>query len=421
MTESLTYRTTCRACTGPLEPVLHLGELRLNAFPGTLPELAAVPRVPHTLTVCLRCGLCQLAHTIPPDWAYREYWYRSAVNESMVVELTTIVKEAAAQVNLSAQDYVLDIGANDGTLLAAYKAMPGYPPITVGVEPARNLKDDLARSADIVVTDYFPTRELDRLAGRMTIITAIAMAYDVEDPVGFFTSIKALLAPNGIAVIQFQDLEQQIRCCAFDNIVPEHLEYYTLSSLLPIVAAAGLQIRRVQATPINGGSLRVTLGHPSAHGSEASVNKQLRKEEAVGLSTTGIRQGDLLAFERFRRRVETTVRQVQGVVQQAQADGATLDWYGASTKSNVTMQVLGLGALQVRQCWDRNPDKHGRLTVTGIPIVSEDVGRVQPPDLLLGGIWQFRDVVLRREAEYLKQGGRILFPLPVVEMVEGRW
>lgn len=413
----VTYRTTCRACRGPLEQVLRLGDLRLNAFPANLEELEAVPRVPHTLCVCVRCGLCQLAHTINPDLAYRQYWYRSGINEAMRDELTMIVKEAVAQVSLAATDYVLDIGANDGTLLAAYKALPGYAPITVGVEPARNLKDPLSTWADIVVSDYFPTAQLDRLTGRMQIITAIAMAYDVEDPVGFFRAIKTLLAPHGIAVVQFQDLEQQLACCAFDNIVPEHLEYYTLSSLQPILAQAGLQVRRVQHTSINGGSLRVTLGHPSALGSEPSVHKQQLREELAGLSTDAIRHGDLLAFDRFRRRVEDTTTQIQATVTQALDSGAVLDWYGASTKSNVTMQVLGIGPEAIRQCLDRNPEKHGRLTITGIPIVGEAVGRASAADAWIVGVWQFRDMVLRREATYLKGGGRMIFPLPVVEVV----
>lgn len=415
--DGLTYRTTCRACVGPLEPVLSLGDLRLNAFPATQQELAAVPTVPHILTVCLRCGLCQLAYTIPPDWAYREYWYRSSVNESMVAELQQIVKEAAAQVSLSAQDYVLDIGSNDGTLLAVYKTLP-YAPITVGVEPAYNLKDALAQHADIVINDYFPTPALDNLRGRCKVITAIAMAYDVEDPCAFFTAIKALLAPDGVAVVQFQDLEQQLRCCAYDNVVPEHLLYYTLSSLQPILAVAGLQVRRVLTTPINGGSLRVTIGHLSKQGSDRSVAQQLDREEKAGLSTFAIQSGDLLAFERFRRRVETTCTQIKAVLDQARDVGRVVDWLGASTKSNVTMQVLGVGPQQMRQCIDRNVEKHGRLTLTGIPIVSEEVGRQNPADAMLVGIWQFRDFVLQREQAYLKAGGRLIFPLPNVEIVE---
>jgi NDP-4-keto-2,6-dideoxyhexose 3-C-methyltransferase len=73
----------------------------------------------------------------------------------------------------------------------------------------------------------------------------------------------------------------------------------------------------------------------------------------------------------------------------------------------------------IRQAWERSEAKWGRLTATGIPIVSEETGRADPPDLLIAGIWQFREAVLRREVAYLQQGGAMLFPLPAVDLVRG--
>lgn len=414
----------CRSCGDTLQPVLNLGHFRLNAFPATRQDLESVPKVRLQLAVCQGCSLAQLTDTVPADWLYREYWYRSAVNESMVEELTRIVREGASQVALGAIDYVLDIGANDGTLLKAWKDQP-YPPIRVGVEPARNLHDQLAQHADVTVTDYFPTQALDNLRGRFRVITAIAMAYDLEQPIPFFQKLADLLHRDGIAIVQFQDLAQQIQCAAFDNICHEHLEYYTLSSLLTIVRHAGLDVVKCQTTPINGGSLRVTLRHATAVMKGApvdrSVMKQLLAEEAAGLSLPAIHNGDFGAFDRFSFRVRNATVQIQSVLQQVTREGGGLDIYGASTKGNITLQQLGVGPEQARQCIDRNPEKHGRLTITGVPIVGEEEGRQQPAGTWLCNIWQFREQVVKRERQYLKQGGTMVFPLPHAEIVREGW
>ena len=48
----------------------------------------------------------------------RFYWYRSGVTKTMQDGLKDIYKAALANTNLSKDDVILDIGANDGTLLS---------------------------------------------------------------------------------------------------------------------------------------------------------------------------------------------------------------------------------------------------------------------------------------------------------------
>ena len=427
MTDHIVEHTRCRSCAGRLEEVLHLGDLRLNAFPLTTEELEAVPRVSLVLMVCGECGLVQLDRTVPPDWLYRKYWYKSGVNEMMVAELRAIVKEACQRVPVAASDCVLDIGANDGTLLAAYADQPGYCPIRVAVEPALNLADVLRKTADIVVHDYFPAAvpALTKAVQGYRIITAIACAYDVEDPLAFFQGIETLLHPEGVAIVQFQDFGQQITASAFDNICHEHLEYYTLWSLMHLTNRAGLEIVDVQQTPINGGSLRVTLQHPiMGFGGDRirnTVALQLTHEMQLRLDTPTIRGGDLSAFGTFAHKVTQARVQIDAALAAAFAENRVVDVYGASTKGNILLQVLGLGPEQIRYAIDRSPEKHGLLTITGIPIVGEETAHLGPADIWLCPIWQFRESVLRREAWYLEQGGTILFPLPAVEIVRASW
>lgn len=211
----------CRACNGPLTEILDLGEQRLNDFPATAEACERVIKVPLRLAVCTSCTLVQLTHTTPPDWLYRTYWYRSAVNEMMRRELHDIADQAVLRSGREpglARVSVLDIGANDGTLLNYF---PSAWQLT-GIDPATNLQEDLARVATRAIHDYFPSQELE-VGEQFDIITAIACCYDLENPTGFFLRLAHHLRPWGLACLQFQDLAQQIECRAFDNVCHEHL------------------------------------------------------------------------------------------------------------------------------------------------------------------------------------------------------
>ncbi len=65
-----------------------------------------------------------------------------------------------------------------------------------------------------------------------------------------------------------------------------------------------------------------------------------------------------------------------------------------------------------------NEDKLGAFTPgTNIPILSEAEARAMQPDYFLVLPWHFRDGIVRREAEFLARGGRMIFPFPEIEIV----
>jgi len=100
------------------------------------------------------------------------------------------------------------------------------------------------------------------------------------------------------------------------------------------------------------------------------------------------------------------------------ADGKKIIGYGASTKGNVVLQFCGIGPDLLSCIAEINEDKFGAFTPgTGIPIVSEAEARAMRPDYFLVLPWHFREGILRREAQFLASGGRMIFPFPEIEIV----
>jgi hypothetical protein len=97
------------------------------------------------------------------------------------------------------------------------------------------------------------------------------------------------------------------------------------------------------------------------------------------------------------------------------ADGKKILGYGASTEGNVMLQFCGLTAKKIAEV---NPDKFGCVTPgSHIPIVSEHDAKAMKPDYFLVLPWPFKEGILRRETELLAGGGKLIFPLPEIEII----
>src|SRR5258708_11352449 len=122
-------RQTCRACgSAALVPVISLGDQYLASNFSISPDFPPVERtIPLHVVRCdperdeSACGLVQLRHTVPSDLMYSSYGYRSGVNQTMTRHLQGLAQGIEARAGLGRDDLVIDIGANDGTLLLSYQ------------------------------------------------------------------------------------------------------------------------------------------------------------------------------------------------------------------------------------------------------------------------------------------------------------
>lgn len=395
----------CRACaSSELHEVMSFGTIHLSAFidrAGSKP-----PKYPLDLVLCSRCKLLQLRHTVPANAMYENYWYRSGTNASMTRELADIARVARRY--LVPGDTVLDIGCNDGTLLRAYQKDTYDPPLRcVGFEPATNLVPYAAEGGAQVVNDFFNAEAWREHVGdvRAAVVTSIAMFYDLDDPNSFVEDVKAVMAHDGVWIIQMADLKSMLDRTMWDNVCHEHLEYYSLCSLKNLLVAHGLSVVDLERNDVNGGSVRVMVQRADARASW-SVERLEEDERTDSLDT-------MAPYAAFKRRVYEETTKLVSFVEVAVREGKSVYVYGASTKGNTLLQVAGLDHRHIVAAAERNPDKWGKRTVgTNIPIVSEEEARAAKPDYFLVLPWHFLDEFVERERAYLSAGGKFIVPLP---------
>ena len=359
------------------------------------------------------CGLVQLKQSFQPDAMYgMNYGYRSGLNQSMVEHLRRKAMKVKSMASLETGDVVLDIGSNDCTLLKAMDG-PGLRP--VGMDPSGINFREFYPSHVQLIPDFFSAARFRKEFGaqRAKVVTSIAMFYDLEAPLNFVRDVYDVLAEDGLWVFEQSYLPTMLARNSYDTICHEHVEYYAMKQILWMLDRVGFAVLDVELNDVNGGSFSITAAKKNAgyNINHAAIQQLLDEEERIGLSGNEI-------YRQFRNRVFQQRTDLQQFLRKARdRDEKTLG-YGASTKGNVLLQFCGLTAEDLPYIAEVNRDKFGAYTPgTKIPIVSEEEARGMNPSGFLILPWHFHDTIIAREQLFLEGGGKLIFPLPNIEVV----
>lgn len=399
----------CRSCNSKnLIKIISLGNQYLSDFV----KINKKPKkFPLRIVLCKKCFLVQLDYTAPSKYLYTErYGYKSGVNQTMRNELRQIVQECLKKIKKSREKIiVVDIGANDGTLLRNYPKTI----YRIGVEPITKFAKECKKHSDKVINDFFTYEAFHRALKnkKADIVTIISCFYDMENPNKFIFDVKKIMKDDGICVIQQNYLVGMLKQNAFDNIVHEHLEYYSLLSLNNLLDRHGLEVFDVQLRELNGGSFRTYIAFKDKRKRTKAVEKLEKYEKALKLNNKKI-------YLDFAKRIEENKKNLFELIKKENKKGKTIYLYGASTRGNTLLQYFGLNNKLIKKAVERNPEKWDKkIASVGIPIISEEQARKDKPDYMLILPWFFKEEFLKRESKYLDQGGHFIFPLPKLKVV----
>jgi len=371
----------------------------------------STPKTHITLCMCTECGLVQLKETTSHSELYEhEYGYRSGISNTMRAHLKSYQEEVVSLVSLNKGDVVVDIGSNDSTTLQYYSS--DYR--RIGVDPTGNQFAQYYGDVELLPT-YFTRENFINEFGQIKckIVSSICMFYDLPDPVQFAKDIYSVLDDDGVWTCEQSYLPAMIKTNSIDTICHEHLEYYALHQVHNIADRAGFAIIDVKFNDSNGGSFRVYFAKKTS-----TIYKENR--ELVETILQEEREYGIMSIELYRQfldNVHTEIDKLLGFLNIVHSNGKKAYIYGASTKGNCLLQYAEIDETIIKYAVERNPNKIGKMTSTGIEIISEEQMRADPPDYLLVLPWHFRDEILVREQSFLDNGGQFVFPFPHFEII----
>ena len=409
---------TCRISgNNNLVSLFSLGKQVLSGiFPESVEQ--RIPETPLDLVKCdievnsNTCGLLQLKYSADVEEMYgTTYGYYSSLSSSMVNHLQKILDKLSRIRTLRSGDAVLDIGCNDGTLLNLIK-VDGLQ--KVGIDPSSKKFSERFDKDINLICDYFSDKLVRENFGDIEFhqITAIAMFYDLDEPIKFLKQIRSLLAKDGIWAIEIFYLPTMLTNLVYDQICHEHVTYPSLTQIEWMTTEAGLKILDVDFNNVNGGSFLV-------QGSREDSNYKPEINTIRHILNAEKPLQHIETYRRFEKRIHTNKNDTNKFINNVNSKGQTVIGYGASTKGNIVLNYCGIGPDQLPAICDVNPEKWGRITPgSHIPIISKEEMRKINPDYLFVLIWHFHREVLEDECEYVINGGKIAFHLPRLHIVD---
>ncbi len=337
-------------------------------------------RYPLRLVRCRNCTLVQLDYIVPAEELFAPDHPYAAGNSA---ERRRHAAELATLIGTKADDTVVDIGANDGTLLRAF----GGRCRLIAVEPTAQARKI---ALPIITYEKFFTSGLAArirdMYGPVQIVTACNVLAHVEDPHDFMRGVSLMLAGGGMFITENHDLSSVTSGLQIDTVYHEHLRYYDLVTLGRLLADHGLNVCDSKRIPAHGGSFRVRAGHVD----------------------TGL-----------QHRADVAKDRLIALLRMLTDGGAPVYGVAAATRATPLMHFTGADAYLTCVCEIAGSEKIGKMMPgTQVPVVDEKkLIEDQPPYALLFA-WHIAGDVIKS----LRAGGyqgKFIIPLPQPRIVSG--
>jgi len=398
----------CQICgSDRLEAVLSLGYMPpVNQ----MVPIGQVPRqqpwFPTELLHCRQCELVQLGLAVDPVIIFPpEYPYTSGTTKLLRDNFADLYAESSRMLGLKADDLIVDIGSNDGTLISNFQK-GGHR--ILGIEPTDVSK--IANDRGIpTIQRYFgldTAKDVKAKHGPASVVTAANCFAHIEDVHAIVEGIVEMLGDKGVFISESHYLIPLLDTLQYDTVYHEHLRYYSLGSLKYLLEMHGLEVFHARPIPSHGGSIRVYAARKGAQKIQDSVAKMLATEP----------RGEAMAqrLAKFRDDVVLSKLRLMSMLRDLKEKGARIAGISAPSRASTMVNYVGLdegiidyvveiqGSLKIGKC----------MPGTGIPVVDEAKLFADQPDAALIFSWHIADELAPKlRAKGFR--GQLITPLPV--------
>lgn len=418
----------CRACNfGP--PILpggtkagSSGDRLLPAFNLGLQPLAndfclddeeRAGAAPLEVLVCPQCGLAQLSVVVSPDILYRKnYPYVTSKSETMRQHFEILWEDC---IKLAKSSKVLEIGSNDGDFLAFCRNRGAED--VIGIEPAENLAAVAERQGVRTIRDLFGPVSASMAAQAMPepgIIFARHVFCHVPEWQAFMANLTLLAGPDTIVCIEVPYVMDQLKAGSFDQIYHEHCSYLSIRAIKALLNGGAFCLSDIKHYTVHGGAIALILKRrsPDTKASQAVLDYL----EAEGNS--------LQAWEAFATKSNDSIHRLKGLIRSLRREGKRVVGFGASAKSTVWINAMGLTRQDLSCVYDCTPNKWYRyIPGTDIPVVNEGAFYVDDPEYAVIFSWNFAREIIDKNRKWMEGGGQFIVPIPdiTIHRVDHSW
>jgi SAM-dependent methyltransferase len=372
---------------------------------------------PLRLYHCPESGLAQLDYAVAGEELYApSYPYMGGISWPLKVHHKGLADEIMRRVGpRDKKPLVVDIGSNDGTLLSQFQQH--HPVRVLGVEPTDVALYAIRENGVQTLQAFFTERvakDIAAIEGKAAVITTTSVFAHMATLGEVMRGICALLAHDGMFVIETHYLLDVLLKNQFDTIYHEHLRTYSLKSLCALFPQYGLEVFAAERTERYGGDLRAFVGWKGARPVEAGVGELLALEEKHKLH-------DSATWALFRDRILLQRDLLMEFLYQARGEGKRVAGVSCPGRCSTLLNFYGIGPDLIEYLGELPTSlKLGHyLPGRHIPIVDNRRIAKEQPDVLVLMAWHYADkIVPRLRSEGIRS--QLVMPLPEFGIVDER-
>jgi len=361
---------------------------------------------PLDIYFCEDCYSVQLLDIIPRETLFDDYRYLSSVASASVLEHFNSYSKEIYDILIEKSNFVVEIACNDGILL---EPLMNHGINCLGIDPASNIVS-VARDKGLnVINDFFGKKIVQKILqehGQAEIVVANAVFAHVDDMDDMTAGVNGILSDSGTFIFEVHHLADIIQDMQYDSFYHEHFSYHSIITLSKFLKKYDMEICDVKKFSVRGGMIRVYAKKIKNNNKiNRSVNEFIDLEKTMGLDQ----------FETFKKFGESVIEhksEILKLLNQLKSEGKKIVAYGMSGRGNTLLNYWKVDTKIIDYGIDASPERYDRY-VPGmhIPIKSPENSLVDVDYALLLA-WIFKDDIMKKESDFIKNGGKFIIPMP---------
>ena len=379
-----------------------LGNIPLvNNLCNSREEALNAERFPLNVNYYPASGESSLDFAVDSELLFKNYLFKSEVNIPYIEHCKEMFRFIQNYVKIQDGTKIVDIGGNDGTLLAAFKETTTKQIDVLNIDPSENLAP-LSQAKGIPTLTTFFTSEVASTQPKVDIVTSTNVFQHLKDINGFAEGVSKMLNKNGIWVLEFPYWIHDMKTNQFDQIYHEHMYYHSVTPMKMMMEKHGMKLINVTKQNIHGGTLRLIMTpKQSKFTPDITVEAYLQLEKNYGLDYH-IKWGE---------QVQNHIKESRNFIKKIKNSGKTIYGFGAAAKGCIYLNAMGLTDNHIDYIIDDTDLKQGKYVPgTGIEIVSRDILKTKQPDYILILAHNFADFIMESLKESYTGNFIILIP-----------
>lgn len=388
----------CRVCSNKINVTIDFGMMPIanNLLPNTIEAKDNEFKFHMQTATCGNCGCFQVVNVPDKNLMFNEnYAYFASQSLVMQDHFRTLGDYIIKEYIKRSEDYVLDLGSNDGIFLKNFASKKIKH---IGIDASENVVKESQAIGVNAVSGFFDrnlTTKIKNKMGKAKVIVSTNTMHHIENCNEVADGMNNILHDDGIIIIEDPYLVDMLELASFEQIYAEHNFIWCLNSYKKLFAQHSIYLNKVEHFPLHGGSMRYFFSRKNYI--DDSVKEFLDLEEANKVK-------EEITYINFKNKCELVCKNLKKFLEEKKTEGKKVCGYGATAKSTTILNYANIDNSLINVIYDSTPIKKNKLTPgTHIPIRDPEKFINDNYDYTVLFAWNHKDEIMRKE---IKNGSK---------------